>query len=82
MADKLIKECNGTIEEVKLAEITLFENENSYKYNSCRVYNLLMMVVFTIFTAIAVYLVYYNWSLIKNNISCIKFNTHKETNIW
>ena len=82
MADKLIKECNGTIEEVKLAEITLFENENSYKYNSCRVYILLMMVVFTVFTAIAVYRVYYNWSLIKNNIPCIKFNTHKETNIW
>ena len=82
MADKLIKECNGTIEEVKLAEITLFENENSYKYNSCRVYILLMMVVFTVFTAIAVYRVYYNWSLIKNNIPCIKFNTHKEANIW
>ena len=26
--------------------------------------------------------VYYNWSLIKNNASCIKFNTHKETQIW
>ena len=82
MADKLIKECNETIEEVKLAEITLFENENNYKYNSCRVYIVLIVAVFTIFTGITVYLVYYNWSLIKNNISCIKFNTHKETKIW
>ena len=36
-----------------------------------------MIVVFTIFTGITVYLVYYNWSLIKN-ISNIKFNTHKK----
>ena len=40
-----------------------------------------MMVVFTIFTGITIYFVYYNWSFIKN-VSCIKFNTHKETEIW
>ena len=34
-----------------------------------------MIVVFTISIGITVYLVYYNWSL-------IKFNTHKETVIW
>ena len=71
-----------TIEEVKLAEITLFENENNYKYNSCKVYIVLIVAVFTIFTGITVYLVYYNWSFIKNNISCIKFNSYKETEIW
>ena len=81
IVDKLINECTETIEEVKLAEITIFENENNYKYNSCRVY-IVLMIVFTIFTGITVYLVYYNWSLIKNNIPCIKFNTHKETKIW
>ena len=41
-----------------------------------------MIVVFTIFTGITVYLVYYNWSLIKNNASYIKFNTPKKTEIW
>ena len=41
-----------------------------------------MIVVFTIFTGITVYLAYYSWSLIKNNFSSIKFNTHKETKIW
>ena len=35
IVDKLIDECTETIEEVKLAEITLFENENNYKYGSC-----------------------------------------------
>ena len=82
LADKLIDECTETIEEVKLVEITIFENENNYKYNSCRVYIVLMIVVFTIFTGITVYSVCYNWSLIKNNISCINFNAHKETEIW
>ena len=80
---KLIDDCTETIEEVKLANITLTKNENSYyKFNSCKVYIVLMIVVFTIFIGITVYLVYYNWSLIKNNVSCIKFNTRKETKIW
>ena len=38
-----------------------------------------MIVVFTIFTGITIYFVYYDWSLIKNNVSCIKFSTRKET---
>ena len=74
----LIDECTETIEEVKLAKITLAENE----YSFCRVYIELMVVVFTIFIGITIYLVYYNWSLIENNVSCIKLNTHQETNIW
>ena len=45
-----------------------------------------MIEVFTIFTGITIYLVYYNWSLINNNnnnnnnnnIYCIKFSTHKK----
>ena len=58
LVDKLIDECTETIEELKLAEITIFENGNNYKYNSCRVYIVLMIAVFTIFTGITVYLVY------------------------
>ena len=67
---------------MKLAKITLAENESEKKYSSCTVYIVLMTVVFTIFTGITTYFVYYNWSLIKNNVSCIKFGTHKETKIW
>ena len=81
LVDKLIDECTETIEEVKLAETTLFENENNYKYNSCIVYIILMIVVLTIFTGITIYFINYNWPLIKNNVSCIKFNTHRETEI-
>ena len=78
----LIEEYTETVEEVKLAKITLAENESENKYSSCTVYIVLMIVVFTIFTGITIYFVYYNWSLIKNNVSCIKFGTHKETKIW
>ena len=86
LVDKLIDECTETIEEVKLAKITLTENENENKYSSCersscKVYIVLIIVVFTIFTGITIYFVYYKWSLIKN-VFCIKFNTHKETEIW
>ena len=77
----IINECTETIEEVKVTEITV-ENENSYKYSFCKVYIAFMIVVFTTFTGITIYFVYYNWYLIKNNASCIKFNTHKETKIW
>ena len=78
LSDKLIDECTETIKEVKLAEVTPSENKNNYEYNSCRVYIILMIVVFTIFTGIAVYLVYYNWPLINYNIYCIKFSTQKK----
>ena len=57
-------------------EMHSFENEN--KYSSCKVYIVLIIVFFTIFTGITIYFVYYNWSLIKNNFSSIKFNTKKQ----
>ena len=82
LVDQLVDECNETFEEVKLAKITLAENESGNKYSSGTVYIVLMIVVFTIFTRITIYFVYYNWSLIKNNVSCIKFSTQKETKIW
>ena len=67
LADKLIDERIETIEETKLVNITFTENENNYECGSCIVYIVLMIAAFTIFTAITVYLVYYNWYLINNN---------------
>ena len=64
---------------MKVANITISENKNENEYGSCKVYIVLIIVVFTIFTGITIYFVYYNWSLIKNNVSCIKFNTCKKT---
>ena len=62
--DKLVDECTETVGEVKLAKITLAKNESGSKYSSCTVYIALMIVVFTMFTGITTYFVYYNWSLI------------------
>ena len=70
LVDKLIDECTETIEEAKLAKITFAENENENKHSSCTVYMVLIIVAFTIFTGITIYFAYYNWSLIKNNVSC------------
>ena len=60
LVDKLVNECTETVEEVKLAKITLAENERENKYNSCTVYIVLMIVVFTSFTGTTTYFVYYN----------------------
>ena len=57
IVNKLVAE---TVEEVKIAKITLTENENKDKWNSCTVYIVLMIVVFTICTGIGIYFVYYN----------------------
>ena len=76
----LIDECTETVEEVKLAKITLAENENSYKWSSCTVYIVLMIVVFTICVGISTCFFYYNWSLVKN-VSHIKFGTRTQTSI-
>ena len=50
LIDKLLDACTETVEEVKLAKITLAENDSGNKYSSCTVHIVLMIVVFTIFT--------------------------------
>ena len=82
IVDKLIDECTETIKEGKLAKIFFAKYENEHKYSSCTVDFVLMIVIFIIFTGITIYFVYYNWSFIKNNDSCIKLITHKEAKIW
>ena len=86
LVDKLVDGCIETVKEVKLVKITLAANESGNKCSSCTVYIVLMIVGFTIFTGIITYFVYYNWFLIKNNVSCITFDTqkhiYKETKIW
>ena len=79
---KLVDECTETVEEMKLAKITLAENENSCKCSSFTVYTVLFWIFCTIFSGIIIYFVHYKWSLIKNNVSCIKFGIRKKTKIW
>ena len=64
LIDKLVDECNETVEEVKPAIITLAknENENSYKHNSCTVYIVLFSIFFIINVGIGTYFVYYKYT--------------------
>ena len=78
----LIEECTETVEKVKLAKITLAENENSCKCPSRMLYIVSLIVVFTISTGISVYFIYCNWSLIKNNVSRSKFGNRTQTTIY
>ena len=61
LVDKLVDECTETVEEVKLAKITLAKNENSYKCTFCTVYTVLFWIFFTINVGgIGAYFVYYH----------------------
>ena len=62
MVNKLVEECNETIDEVKLTKITLAENEKSYKSNSSILYIVLFSIFFTINVGIGAYFVYYKYT--------------------
>ena len=80
MVDKLVEECTETVEEVKLAKITLAENENKCKCSSCILYIELFSIFFTINFGIGTYFIYSHWYL-KKDVSRIKFNICNQTTI-
>ena len=61
LVEKLVEECTETNNEVKLAKITLSENENKHKRSSCPLYIVLFSIVFTINVGIGTYFVYYKY---------------------
>ena len=63
---RLIEECFETVEEVKLAKITLTENENKHKCSTCTLYIALFLIVFTINVRIGCYFLYSRWYLKKD----------------
>ena len=82
IVDKLIDECTETVEEVKLAKITLAENENSYKCSSCTMYTALFWIFFTINVGgIGAYFIYFYWYL-KKDVTRVEFNTCTQTDIY
>ena len=68
LVNKLVQECTKNSEEVKLAKITLSEDENKHKCSSCTIYNVLFSIIFTISIGIGTYFVY-----------CQYINRNKET---
>ena len=66
LVHKLVDECTKTVEEVKLAKITLAKNENSYKCTFCTVYTVLFWIIFTInLGGIRTYFIYFHGYLKK-----------------
>ena len=65
LVNKLVQECTKNSEEVKLAKITLSEDENKYKCSSCTIYNVLFSIIFTISIGIGTYFAY--WQYINRN---------------
>ena len=64
LVDQIIDKCTETIEEVKLAKITLANNESSYKCSSGTVYNVLFWIFFTInIGGIGAFFICFHWYL-------------------
>ena len=88
LIDPLIEECAENDDQTKIVNITV-KNENNYECTFCIVYIVLMIVAFTVFAAITVYLIYYNWYLIiinnnnnnNNNDDDDDDNNHKKIKI-
>ena len=66
LIDALVEECTETIEEVKLVNITIEDENSYYKCSSCNVY-IACIVLFSIIIAISIvigiFFVYYHWCL-------------------
>ena len=70
LVDKWVEECTENVEEMKLAKITWTElhsaeDENKHKCSSCMLYNVLILVLFTISIGIGTYFLYFCWYLKK-----------------
>ena len=60
LVDKLVEECTGNVQEVKIVGMALFERGNECK-SSCTLYVVLLMIVFTICIGIGTYFIYYKY---------------------
>ena len=66
LVDKLVGKCGENVDEEKVTEIALAENENSYKCGSCVVYIVLFWIFFTINVGgIGAYIIYFRGRLKK-----------------
>ena len=66
LVDKLVEECGENVDEAKLTEIALAENENTYKCSFCAVYIVLFWIFYTINVGgISAYFIYFHERLKK-----------------
>ena len=81
LVDKLFEECTDTVEEVKLAKISLSEDKNKHKCSFCTLYIVLFSIIFTVNIRIGTYFVYLQWYL-KKDVACVEFGTRTQTTIY
>ena len=74
-------ECTDTVEEVKLAKISLSEDKNKHKCSFCTLYIVLFSIIFTGNIRIGTYFVYLQWYL-KKDVACVEFGTRTQTTIY
>ena len=74
-------ECTDTVEEVKLAKISLSEDKNKHKCSFCTLYIVLFSIIFTVNIRIGTYFVYLQWYL-KKDVACVEFGTRTQTTIY
>ena len=77
--DKLVEECIENADEVKIAKMALFQDENECvcSYLVCVV---LAVIVLTISIGIDSYFLYFHWYL-KKYVTHVKFGTRTQTTI-
>ena len=61
LVNQLVKERTETKNELKLAKITMCENENTHKRSSCTLYIVLFPVISSINVGTGSYFVYYKY---------------------
>ena len=82
MFDKLIEECTENIDEVKIAEVALFEHGNERVY-SYTISVILAVIGLTINIGISAYFAYkyMNHWYLKKDVICVRFGTRTQTRI-
>ena len=72
------------MKEVKVAnsvKTNSAEDENKHKYSSYTLYDVLILLLFTINVGIGSYFLYFYWYL-KKDVTRVRFGTHTQTKIW
>ena len=77
---ELVEQCTETNEEVKLAKITLAENENKHKCSFSTLYIVLFSIIFTINVGIGTYFLYF-YCYLKKDVTRVNFGTRIQTTI-
>ena len=81
-AEKIVEECTETVEEVKLAKITLSKYKNKHTFSSCMLYVVLFSIILKINVGIVCNFVDSLWYLKEEDVPSVEFGTRTQTTIY